>query len=418
MWGFIGIVTIVFIIILIYVLKFRKRLDSKEEQKVGILVNNSNSSFPTIQIVENKTLIPDEKNKIKDSDIKKAISIIDNTVTNSAMIGRNLKNSTELLNNNRAFFSASKKGTENMMKVKGTNEVYGTQVINNKFNKQTKFANENQLVKRAGKDALVNAGFSTVSMVVGQYYMNEINNKLDDLKEGINGISDYLDSDYKSRIAHIISKMKEIIENKVEILANEFSMNKRYDDILELESECSKLLGQANEMIKNNIKEIDIDYKKYEKQLKEIYKWFSRQRILQTLLLEIGNLRYVLANGNETSKLSHTQYNNYLLQSNNVDEELEKWHNSISQKLGIDIKEARRNGKFFNVKKNTIGKINEEWAYHKINENVVKLIESQTNVKKLEPYISKKQDEIIKIQKYNGEYYNLLGEKNRNVESK
>ena len=134
--------------------------------------------------------------------------------------------------------------------------------------------------------------------------------------------------------------------------------------------------------------------------------------------MEIGNLRYVLANGNETSKLSHTQYNNYLLQSNNVDEELEKWHNSISQKLGIDIKEARRNGKFFNVKKNTIGKINEEWAYHKINENVVKLIESQTNVKKLEPYISKKQDEIIKIQKYNGEYYNLLGEKNRNVEYK
>lgn len=414
MWGIFGIIIIVLIIILIYVLKFKKKLDSNKEQKVGLLINNSESSFPTIQIVENKTFVPDEKNKIKDLEIKKAISTIDNTVTNSAMIGRNLKSSTELLNNNRAFFSASKKGTENMMKVKGSNEVYGTQVIDNKFNKQTKFTNENQMVKTAGKDALINAGFSTASMVVGQYYMNEINNKLDELKDEINEITEFLDSDYKSRMAHIISKMQEIIENKTEILTNEFSMNKRYDDVLELESECSKLLGQANEMIKNNIREVDIDYKKYEKQLKKIYNWFSRQRILQTLLLEIGNLRYVLANGNETSKLSHTQYNNYLLQSDNVDEELKKWHNSISQKLGIDVNEARRTGKFFNVKKNTIGKINEEWAYHKLNENVVKLIEHQTNVKKLEPYISKKQDEIIKIQKYNGEYYNLLSDNNNN----
>ena len=101
-------------------------------------------------------------------------------------------------------------------------------------------------------------------------------------------------------------------------------------------------LDKLNEMIKNNIKKVDIDYRKYEKTLKEIYKWFLRQQILQTLLLEIGNLRYVLAYGNETSKLSHTQYNNYLEQNNIVNESLEKWHNLISEKLGIDIKEARR----------------------------------------------------------------------------
>ena len=410
MWLSIIIAVIFFIILLIYILKIEKTTKSNREKEVGLLVNNTQNSFPTIKIIENKNLIPDEKNIIKDLDIKKAISIIDNTVPNVAMFGNNIKNSTKLLNNNRAFFSTSKKGTENMMKVKGTNELYGAQVIGGKINKQTKFVNENQMIKNAGKGALVNAGFNMASMVVGQYYMNEINNKLDDLKEDINLISDYLDSDYKSRIAYIVSKLKEVIENKTEILSNEFSINKRYDDILELESDCSKLLGQANEMIKNNIKEEDIDYKKYEKQLKQVHKWFLRQQILQTLLLEIGNLRYVLANGNETSKLSHTQYNNYLMQCNNINDELEKWHNSVGQKLGIDIMEARRNGKFFNAKKYTIGQIKEEWAYNKINENIVELIKNQTNVKKLEPYINKKQDEIIKIQKYNGEYYNLINE--------
>lgn len=74
-----------------------------------MLASDNNSYFPTIQIIENNTLIPDEKNKINDLDIKKGISIIDNTVANSAMIGKNLKNGTELVNNNRAFFSAVKK---------------------------------------------------------------------------------------------------------------------------------------------------------------------------------------------------------------------------------------------------------------------------------------------------------------------
>ena len=48
--------------------------------------------------------IPDEKNKINDLDIKKTISLIDNTVVNSSMIGNNLESGTELVNNSRAFF--------------------------------------------------------------------------------------------------------------------------------------------------------------------------------------------------------------------------------------------------------------------------------------------------------------------------
>lgn len=414
MWLFVvEIIIVVIMVSLIYIMKSDKK-NSGEEKEVGLLVNDNNSFFPTIQIVENSINMPDEKNRINDLEIKKSISLIDNTLVHSVMEGKNLKNSTVLLNNDRAFFSASKKGTENMMKVKGTNEIYGTQVLNNKFNKQTKFTKESQIINNAGKDALMNAGFNVASMIVGQYYMNEINNKLDELKENINEISDYLDSEYKSRIAYIISKIKEITENKMEILNNEFSCDKRYNNILEIENDCSKLLGQANEMIKNNIKRDDLDYSKYEKKLKELYKWFSRQQILQTLLLEIGNLRYILAKGNETSKLSHTQYNNYSLQSNCINNELKEWHNSISKKLGIDIRQSRRNGKFFKARKYTIGKIKEDWAYNKLNENVIKMIENQTNVKKLEPYTRNKQDEIIKIQKYNGEYYNLFGESNNN----
>lgn len=400
------------VICISFIIIRNKNIDNIEvvKNEIGFCANIKYNSFPMVQIVENKLIEPDEKNKIVDSNIKHALSVIDNSVANTVITGKNIENATNFLNLDRKFFSTAKNGTENMMKVKGSAEVYGTQMVNNKFSKQTKFLDETNAIKSSGKNAIMNASFSAVSMVVGQYYMNEINNKLDIIQGDIKEISDFLDTEYQSNIEQIVSKMKEIIENQAEILDNDYSRNKRYDEVLNLESSCSKLLGQANGMIKRYIKNTDIEYKKYEEQSQKINKWLFRQQLLQKLLLEIGNLRYVLAYGNETYKLSHTQFNNYLEQINSVDSELESWHKIINKKLGINLIESRRNGKFFNIKKNTIGIINKNWAYKKVEKNIVEMINKQSNIKKLKPCLNEKQDNVIKIQKYKGEYYNLLNE--------
>lgn len=51
---------------------------------------------------------------ITDSNIKDAIATIDNVLLKSAIIANNVKSGTKLLDNNRAFFSAVRKGTEKM----------------------------------------------------------------------------------------------------------------------------------------------------------------------------------------------------------------------------------------------------------------------------------------------------------------
>ena len=257
MWLFIGIIIglIIISIILLYYKKIKCEKISSNEKENTILKQNSSNYFPTIQIIEDNKIMPSEKNKIKDSNIKNAIATIDNMLPKSAIISNNIKNGTKLLNSNRAFFSAVKKGTENMQSVGNTGRVRGIQMIKDKltqrmlFNKQTEFTREDVLVKSAGKNALVNAGFNTASMIVGQYYMNEINNKLEDIKNDINEISNYLDSEYQGKLMNIISKLKEITDNRIEILNNEFSTKKRYDEIIDLEKECKILLGQANDEI-------------------------------------------------------------------------------------------------------------------------------------------------------------------------
>jgi len=408
-------VVILLIIILFLVLKISNKKDSEIENNITVVSEEKKPNlFPLIQIIENNQVVPLEKNKIIDEKIKNAISTIDNVAPKSIIAGKNIKKGKQLLDDNRVYFSAIKEGTENMQAVGKTGKVYGTQMIKDKktnrmlFDKQTEFTKEGALVKSAGKDALVNAGFNAASMVVGQYYMAEINSKLENIENSINDISDFLDSGYQSKLMYIVSKLKEIIDNKVEILNNSVSTKKRYDEIIDLEKECTILLGQANEKLKKEIPDNEVDFKNYKSILEKISKWYTRQQVLQRLLLEIGNLRYVLACGNESSKLSHTQYNNYLEQSNSVINKLENFHAIMENKYSIDVEKSRRTDKLYNIKKNTVGKIKEEWAYQKIDEKTVRMIDIQKKSQKMDPYTNEKQDDVIKIQKYNGEYYNVL----------
>lgn len=384
--------------------KTKSKLDISNN---GVSISNQveENSFPSIQIIEDNMIVPLEKNKISEPKIKDALAIIDNVIPKASAVGKNINTSKELLNNNRAFFSAAKKGTENMIQPKGTNQLIGTQLVNGKF-KQTKFTSEDVLVKSAGKNALVNAGFNAASMVVGQYYMSEINDKLQNIQNNINDIQSDMDSEYQGKLMNIVSKIKEVMDNKIEILNNKFLRDKRYDEISRVESICTTLLGQANTRISKYIAE-EKDYKSYENDIKSIDKWLKRQQILLRLLLEIGNLKYVLSYGNETSISAHSQYNNYIMQTNKLNNSLSEWHNSLIDKFGIISDEYKRKTQFYEFKKNTIGRINKEWAYNKLNENVVDMINEQLLLEEGKPYLEDKQDKCIKILKRDGEYYNL-----------
>lgn len=407
------IVSLFVIIIGLIIFSFYKRKNNKKEnetkKEVSLSLENNINNFPDIQIIENATIIPSDKNKIIDSNVKNAISILDNSISKSSIVGKNLGTASKALNSDRAFFSAAKSGTENMMKVKGSNELYGTQMINGKFSKNTKFLSEDKMMANMGKDALVNAGFNAASMVVGQYYMNEINDKLENIQHDIDGIANFLDDQYKGKLMSIVDKMQEILEYKNEIISNDFSRDKRYNEISRLEEKNVELLNHANASILNYLKD-NLDYKNYEKNVKDIQKWSLRQQILMRLLAEIGDLRYILANGNESSKVAHSPYNRNLKATNKVNEQLDSWHEIYCEKFGISKAEHRRKANFFEIRKNTIGKINEDWAYSKLDESIETMIENQTNVKQLLPYSKDKQDENITILKHNGEYYNLPAE--------
>lgn len=419
------LVCLIIIGILCYLLinkNHSKETITEEKSENSMVVKDEQPSyFPAIQIIENNDIIPSNKALIKNEVVKSTLSKIDNIAPKASNIASSSKNAVELAKNGKVLFSASVEDANKMINV-GKNKVIGTQidVIKNKklgrnkslFTGQTQFTKETGLTKDLTKQQLTNVGMNAASMVVGQYYMSEINDKLEDIKNSIDNISNFQDSEYLSKLLHTCSKINEITENQNDILSNEEARKNAYSDIKNIETKCAELLGQANIQIGKNINDSELNAKQYFEKVKTIEEWYKRQQVTQELLLKIGDLRFTLANGSEKSNLSHKQFNNYLDTTNKVNNQLELWHNNYINKLGIDVDKHRKKGSLFKVREKTIGLIKEDWNYNKVEDSTIKQISSQIEPKKYNKLISDKKDDVILIQKYKGNYYNVPNDNN------
>ena len=419
------LVCLIIIGILCYLLinknQSKETITEEKSENSMVVKNEQPSYFPAIQIIENNDIIPSNKALIKNEVVKSTLSKIDNVAPKASNIASSSKNAVELAKNGKVLFSASVEDANKMINV-GKNKVIGTQidVIKNKklgrnknlFTGQTQFTKETGLTKDLTKQQLTNAGMNAASMVVGQYYMSEINDKLEDIKNSIDNISNFQDSEYLSKLLHTCSKIDEITENQNDILSNEEARKNAYSDIKDIETKCAELLGQANIQIGKNINDSELNAKQYFEKVKTIEEWYKRQQVTQELLLKIGDLRFTLANGSEKSNLSHKQFNNYLDTTNKVNNQLELWHNNYINKLGIDVDKHRKKGSLFKVREKTIGLIKEDWNYNKVEDSTIKQISSQIEPKKYNKLISDKKDDVILIQKYKGNYYNVPNDNN------
>ena len=150
---FIGIILIIVVVSIYFILKSSTK---KNKEKLNVIEKNVEKSnqektsfFPMIQIIENDEVIPDEKNLIIDTKIKESLAMISNIAPKTAVMEKNIENVKEITKNGKVFFSASKKGTKNMLDA-GKNKVYGVQINpdTKRFEHQTKFTNETSLTER------------------------------------------------------------------------------------------------------------------------------------------------------------------------------------------------------------------------------------------------------------------------------
>ena len=89
----IGVVIVVIVIIAYYIINNRKDKTNEKvvKREISLSDKESSSNFPNIQIIEDSSIIPKEKNKIVDPEIKDAVAILDNATSKELWQDRILK---------------------------------------------------------------------------------------------------------------------------------------------------------------------------------------------------------------------------------------------------------------------------------------------------------------------------------------
>jgi len=248
------------------------------------------------------------------------------------------------------------------------------------------------------------------SLVVGQYYMSEINSKLETMNKSIDKISDFQDREFKSRILSLISRVGEISQFSSEIMEQDDQRNIKLAAMENLKGIATELLGQVNLTITDmSQKNPNPNYQEYQKYVDDFHTLVAYQNALITVLEEISKLTYLLGKGGISTDMSYSLFNKYLEQSVQVRTSLEQWHDRQVKSLHIDL-DNKRIAKigiegFFSA---IPGIVDDKWKYKELKNGLEQKINAQTTKNQLmldEPNDIYEKDVQIVIK--DGKYYYL-----------
>lgn len=224
------------------------------------------------------------------------------------------------------------------------------------------------------------AAMGVASIVVGQYYMTQINAELGQISDGISKIVDFQDNEYRSRVFSLVSHVKKIAEFQVEILENDELRLSKIAQLDSLEEECTKLLGQANLTLAGFARKNDLDFATYEKELQEVQNWYIYQNTLLEMLHKLSDLRFALHLGAVSRAQCTALLPTYIQQVEETQSRITQWHQDTTKRLNVDTAEIRRKRDGLDKVIHFIpGLINDDWNFCSISEKTACMINSQAS---------------------------------------
>lgn len=219
------------------------------------------------------------------------------------------------------------------------------------------------------------AAMGVASMVVGQYYMTQINAELGAISDGISEIQNFQDNEYRSRVFSLVAHVKKIADFQTEILENNELRISKINQLDSLEEECTQLLGQANLTLAGFAKKTDLDYEAYEKVVGNAQSWFMYQKSLLDVLYKISDLRYTLHLGAVSREQCIAILPTYTKQVQDTQSRLAAWHEGTTERLKIDTDEVRRKRAGFDGVIHFLpGLFDEDFNYRSIEKSTANMI--------------------------------------------
>ena len=238
-----------------------------------------------------------------------------------------------------------------------------------------------------GTEVLSNVASSAMgvaSIIVGQYYMEQINNQLGAISDGISKISDFQNNEYRSRVFSLVSHIKNIADFQIEILENDELRLSKISQLDGLEEECTQLLGQANLTLADYTQKNDLNYAAYEKVVLEAQNWYVYQKALMDMLFRISELKYTLHMGAVSREQCGAMLTTYTNQVVETQMRLTEWHQQTAKRLKIDMTETRRKRDGFDGVIHFVpGLFNDNLNFRSIEASTAEMIQTQSEGKQV-----------------------------------
>lgn len=370
--GVLVILTLVFVVV--------KRIKIKQKDVISqeLSATNSNqlsisfSEFPISAIEDNTELI-----EIKD---ERMLSRINETMPELVRVAKNTGDAIQKAQNHgEVVYQAIIPAGEKLIKVRGTTDKYRGLIKGEKGIKEHVQLSKKTVDNTAkiAENALSSA-MNVASMVVGQYYMSEINTQLELINDNISKISDFQDAEYRGKVIALITNVQTSSQFQFEIVENHEMRLQEISKLNQYETTCSELLAQANVTIEKFSKKDTTDFTGYEKDLIEIQKWYEYQQALLGILAQISELKYTYYLGQATMEYCNSIVCKYFEQSLKVSHRLNAWHDANVDKYQIDISNNTRKrfgwDKIIHVVPSWI---DEKYKLKSLSQNTAKRIEQQ-----------------------------------------
>lgn len=245
---------------------------------------------------------------------------------------------------------------------------------------QANWMTADSTVNKIAAANIANATMGAAALVVGQYYMKQINGELADLNSNISKLVDFQMAEYKGKVLTLMTQVKRVSEFQTEILEDSNLRNEEIQRLQGLETTCMDLLNQANVTISDLSSKEGESFKKYDKLMSEVAIWQKYQEALTEVLYMIADLNYTLHLGAISKEKCYSAYSDMYDMENSLIDKLRKWHEFHKKKFKIDVNQARmeRQGIDAAVHK-PLELFSENWKYKNIGKEAAIKIKAQKN---------------------------------------
>ena len=227
---------------------------------------------------------------------------------------------------------------------------------------------------------ITNNVMSAAAIVVGQYYMTQINKRMDAISGDVNRIACFQDNEFRSKVYALVAEIQKCSSFRLETIESEELRERELVHLDSLRHECIQLLGQVNLSLKGFAAKTGLSYDDYEKCVEEADIWYQYQQILSEMLGKICELTYALNLGTVSKENCYALYQPYAKQSEEALAGLNEWHKENVSRLQIDLNSTRRKRSGIDRFAMAIPALfKDDYHYKAISDRTADMISSQTD---------------------------------------